>query len=330
MKRKYCLLVIAVLIITRVLTDSVYAQEFSLGVYPPVIQATTLPPTVIKPKITISNKTDSELNLLIRLKPFRPTGKGDGSITYPNSTSLPEYLIFPLTKIYDGENSINSISLRPKETKDLTIQIDIDRDTPLADYYFSVLFISDSESEKEEQNIKIPAGIATNVILAVGQNRSKSIKIESFKAPKIVGSGPVPFTVLIKNSGEHLITPSAKIEVKNMFGKIVGTVPLLPEYVLSSSTRYLVEEDYASRSADTVARLNKSGGQYVSLFNKNFLFGKYEAKVTGFLMEDSSVTFSQNLAFYALPVPYIIGFILTIVILIIIVSRVKHLKKKDQ
>ena len=330
MKRKSCIFVLSFLIIIKVLTDTAYAQEFSLGIYPPVIQATTLPPTVIKPKITISNKTDSELNLLIRMKPFRPTGKGDGSITYPNSTSLPEYLIFPLTKIYDGENSINSITLGPKETKDLTMQIDINRDTPLADYYFSVLFISDSEDKKESQNIQIPAGIATNVILTVGQNRSKDIKVESFKSPKFVSSGPVPFTVLIKNSGEHLITPSAKIEIKNMFGKLVTSVPLLPEYILSSSTRYLVEEDYASRSAETIARLNKLGGQNVSLYNKHFLFGKYEAKVHGFLMEDSTITFSKSIVFYALPIPYIAAFILIIIILIIIISRVKNLKKKPQ
>ncbi len=330
MKRKYCVLVIFVLIVIKVLTDKVYAQEFSLGIYPPIIQATTLPPTVIKPKITISNKTDSELNLAIRLKPFRPTGKGDGSITYPNSTSLPEYLIFPLTKIFDGENSINTITLGPKETKDLNIQIDINRDTPLADYYFSVLFISDSEEKKESPNIQIPAGIATNVILTVGQNRSKDIKIESFKSPRIVSSGPVPFTVLLKNSGQHLITPSAKIEIKNMFGKSVGTIPLLPEYILSSSTRYLVEEAYASRSADIIAKLNKSGGQNVSLYNKNFMFGKYEAKVSGFLMEDSTITFSKNLVFYALPIPYIIALVLILVILIIIISRVKKIKNKNQ
>lgn len=309
--------------------DQIEAQEFSVGVYPPVIQASTLPPTVIKPKITLSNKTQSELALNIELKPFRPTGKGDGSVSYPNSKSLPEYLIFPRIKFFESENEINQVILGPNETKEITMQLDVDRDAPLSDYYYSVVFITQSDKDGTE-NIQIPAGISTNVILSIGQNKSKDIKIDLFSSPKVIHSSPVPFTLLVKNNGENLITPSGNVEIVNMFGDTVEKIPILPEYVLSKSTRFLVEETYASRSSELNTYVEKLDNKNVLLFNKNGLFGKYEAKVNGFILEESGVLFTSSLVFYVLPIPYIIAVFLSITITIVIFIKLKRKKRNNQ
>lgn len=309
--------------------EKVHAQEFSVGVYPPIIQATTLPPTVIKPKISISNKTQSEVVLKIELKPFRPTGKGDGSVSYPSSNSLPEYLIFPKIKFLEGENQINEVILGPNESKEISMQIDIDRDAPLSDYYFSVVFITNGENTASE-NIQIPAGISTNVILSIGQNKSKDIKVDLFFVPKILTSSPIPFTLLVKNNGENLITPSGNIEITNMFGDTVDKISILPEYVLSKSTRFLVEETYASRSSELNEFVNKLDNNNVLLFNKSGLFGKYEAKVNGFLLEDSGVVFSSSVVFYILPLPYIAALLICIFITIVIFFRLRKKKINTQ
>ncbi len=310
--------------------EQIQAQEFSLGVYPPVIQATTLPPTVIKPEISLSNKTASELVLGIELKPFRPSGKGDGSITYPSSKSLPEYLIFPKVKFIENEEEQKSITLGPKQTKNIKMQIDIDRDTPLSDYYFTVIFLTQNSDTEQKEDIQIPAGIGTNVILSIGQNRTKSIKVELFSSPKIISSGPIPFTILVKNSGENLITPSGNVEIQNMFGKAIEKVPILPEYVLADSSRFLVEENYSSRSASLKEFVDTLDNKNVLLINKHGLFGKYEAKINGHILEDANITFTSSLVFYVIPVPYIAAVAVCLIITIIIILRLKKKKKKIQ
>lgn len=326
--KNYWVLIFIVFILVN--AEPAHAQQFSIGTYPPVIQASTLPPTVIKPKITLSNKTESELNLSVQLRPFRPTGKGDGSTTYPTSKSLPEYLIFPKIKFFEGEIEINNILLGPNETKDITMQIDIDRDTPLSDYYFTVIFITDNTGLDQSENIQIPAGIGTNVILSVGQNTSKDIKIELFSSPKFISSSPVPFTLLVKNQGENLVTPAGNVEIMNMFGQTVEKIPILPEYVLSKSSRFLVEENFASRSAGVNEFVDKLDNKNVLLFNKSGLFGKYEAKVNGIIFEESGVTFSSSLVFYVIPIPYIAAIALSLTIIIVILLRLRQKKKKIQ
>lgn len=325
MKNNLAILTLIILLLPS-LTNDAHAQEFSAGIYPPVIQATTLPPTVIKPKITITNKTQSELPLKIEFKPFRPSGKGDGSLTYPSSTSLVEYLIFPQVKILDEEQIISDITLGPSESKNLTLQIDINRDTPLSDYYFSVVFISNQNVGAE--NVAIPAGIATNVLLSVGQNTSKDIKIESFNTPGFMTSGPVLFTVLLKNSGEHVVTPTGSIEIHNMLGNKIDSIKLLPEYILSNSTRFLTEENYSSRSAQDIDKIKQKDNNIV-LFSKNFLMGKYEAILNGHILENPNIKFSQTLVFYAIPLPYISGLLLVLVILIVLVRYVRSKKRSS-
>jgi len=304
-------------------TNESYAQEFSVGIYPPIIQATTLPPTVIKPSISITNKTESEITFDIQLKPFRPSGKANGSIIYPNSKSLPEYLIFPKIKFLLDGNAISQITLGPKEKKDINLQIDIDRDTPLSDYYFSVIFISSPEDKALEQNIQIPAGISTNVVLSIGQNKSKNIKVELFSAPKFNTDSAIPITLLVKNSGENLVTPSGNVEIKNMFGKTIEKIPLLPEYVLSNSSRYLTDEHYASRSANAQKLIQKSNDQNVILFEKGGLFGKYEAIINGAILEDQNLVYTSSLVFYVVPIPYIFSVVLAITIIIVIVLKIR-------
>ncbi len=51
------------------------------------------------------------------------------------------------------------------------------------------------------------------------------------------GSGPVPFGILIENSGSIHIAPSGEVRITNMMGDEVGVVSLEPWFILPLSSR---------------------------------------------------------------------------------------------
>ena len=60
----------------------VEASALSLGIYPPVIQIETIPPSLIKTPITIENLGEETVSLQILLKPFKASEKENGEISY--------------------------------------------------------------------------------------------------------------------------------------------------------------------------------------------------------------------------------------------------------
>lgn len=322
------LLLIPLLSSIYYLVSIVHAQndEFSLGVYPPILEISAQPPANIEADINIKNLSDSPQNLKIIFKSFRPSEKGDGTLRYINKDIIegPDPLILQKIKIYDGENPMHEILLDPFESRNLTLKIDLETNAPLGDYYFSVIFLSTVTQDADVSQSQVPGGIGTNVILSVGNKGAASGEIKEFSIPRFLSSGPVPITILLQNNSKHYIVPTGRVIIQDMLGRQVGLINILPQYILSNSARFMIDSDQTSPSAELeeqTARLARDHG--VLIWPRKFLFGIYTAYAHVKLSENGPV-FETKTSFIALPIYMLFAISFIAFVLIGIYLRVKR------
>ncbi len=303
MKRNL-IIVSFVFIITLLFTSKVYAQQVSLGIYPPIFQITVNPPENIKVPFTIKNYSETPVILEITIKPFRPSNKNDGEITYNNKER-----ILQTVQILQDNHPIDQIILGPQEEKTLLLNLDISKDEPEFDHYFSVLFISKDNLNNLNTSQITTAGIASNVLVSIGKNSKPEGFLSEFTSPFLLAKGPVPFQVLVQNTGKHYIKPNGSIVIRNMFGQVVGNIKLLPVNILSNSSRYLPDSSLSSIIYAT--------------WPEKFILGPYTAELTIALSPDGPL-FKKTINFIGLPTSILISLIITCLLLALIVYRVKR------
>jgi hypothetical protein len=306
-----------------------HAQGVSLGISPTVIQIDAKPPASITTPITIENNGDTPLTLQILFKGFTSSPKQDGHVEYypeKDPRSSPE--IFEKMQITENDHPRSSITLAPGEKKALGFHIGIPKNEPLADYYFSIIFISKADADTSENSAsQTPAGIATNVLLSIGPKGPTTGEVEKFSAPMFLQSGPVPFTVKLKNTSDHLLIPKGEILITNMFGQKIGRVNLLPVNILSKTTRAIpdtLQSPEATLSAAiTEYLIENNNSQPAAVWPETFLLGPYTAQLT-IALSDQGPVFRRTTYFFALPLSVLIGILLTILLSTYLTVRIRR------
>jgi len=306
--------------------------DFSLGINPPIIEIEATPPTHAQANITLYNLNSVPHDLRIELRSFKFSDKKNGEIEYLEGNAIqgPDALIFQKIvifeedqNIYGAQNAPKTFKIGPNEIKKLRLVVNIEDGAPIGDYYFSVIFISNDNNSIQSSGSTAPSGIATNVILSVGEKGEPNGEITSFKSPFFFDQGPVPFTLLLSNKSDHFVVPRGKIDIKNIFGKTVGEINILPQYILSNSSRFMLNTDQASPSSalqDTLGKLKPKTN--ILVWNEKYLFGLYTAKVTVALSETGPILTSSS-AFIAFPISYVVAFAFIVLIMAGIYLRVK-------
>jgi len=286
------------------------AQEFSLGIYPPIIQVDAQPPAVVRVPIILQNQSESPVSLHFVLRPFKPSDKENGEIEYIDKTS--DYdRIFEKLQIRDGDISKKQFNLAAKQKKDLVLTLTLPKQLSTSDYYFSIIFISEGSDTKDLNRSTSVGGIAMNVLLATGEKKMPTGSILDFKAPLFVTKGPVPFKVRVQNENNHYITTEGRVEIKNVFGQKIGRVDLLPLNVLAKARRFLTDKEGLS-----------SLGIPQVVWPEKFLLGAYTADLTVSLSDQGPIL-KESITFFAFPIELILGLVVILVTIIFIYQRLK-------
>jgi hypothetical protein len=288
------------------------ATSLSLSVDPPITVINAIPPTTIASPLSIQNKSDKQITLQIQLKPFKSKGE-NGELEY-----LKEALeIFKNIQILDGDMPVESIILGPKQQKTLTLSINISQDATALDYYFSVIFISTNSPIIESNSSINEIGVATHVLLSVGPPEIPNAVLEEFSSGIFFEAGPVPFTIRVRNEGDHLIHPTGNITIKNMFGQNIGKIDLLNINILSDSIRAI-----PSKSSFDFKRPT-------ALWKENFLLGLYAATLN-ISISDKGPTFIRTTHFLAFPLQGLIITVIIVIATIVFINKVKKYTNKNQ
>lgn len=305
------------LLVYLFIAQTTNATSLSLSIDPPITVINAIPPTNVTSIINIQNKDDSQITLQIQIKPFRAKGE-NGELEY----SRDSLEILKDIRVMDAGAPVKSITLEPKQKKELALNIDVPKNTNISDYYFSILFISTGSSSVESNSSQNQIGIVTNVLLSVGPMENSTAVLEEFSSGIFLEKGPVPFTVRVKNTGTHFIKPTGAITVKNMFGQTVGKLDLLNVNVLSGSIRAIPNDAYAeSLSTDLKHPL--------TLWKESFLLGLYTATLNISLSEEGPI-FTRTIYFFAFPFQSLIIIVIIAIMVIVTRSRLKIYMNKNR
>lgn len=292
------------------IAQTTIASSLSLSLDPSLIEINALPPSTITSALSIQNKSDNLAQLQILLKPFRARLE-NGELEYLNSQ---DPFVSQNVRILDGEVPIEGITLGPGQQKDLTLTINIPQDTSVSDYYFSIIFISQSTSSPTSTTSSNQLGIVSNVLLSVGAKETSDAVVEEFSTGLFYESGPVPFTVRIKNKGTHFIKPKGEILIKNMFGQSIEKLDLANLNILSDSIRAVSND------------LNTDFKSPKALWKESFLLGFYTATLN--ISFSNDLSFTRSINFFAFPFQGLIVIVIILISVIIIANRVRaHMRK---
>lgn len=117
------------------------------------------------------------------------------------------------------------IQLGPREKKDITITIRVPADANPGGYYGAIRFVPSSTTGAG--NVGLTASVGTIVLVRVPGNLTERLDLvelttaQNGKAKSFFTSGDVSVLSRIKNSGDIHLQPFGKVQVKNMFGKVV-------------------------------------------------------------------------------------------------------------
>lgn len=169
--------------------------------------------------------------------------------------------------------NIPNTTLNPREKKDIAIRINVPKDANSGGYYGAIRFVPANESD--DGNVALTASVGTIVLVKVPGNLTEKVTLEDLGATQngkfksFLTSGDVTVSMKLKNTGNIHVQPFGKVQVKDMFGKLVK------EYeVNSTDPRANILPDSSRRFDDPIDK-PKTGwfGRYTVTANVGYAQG---------------------------------------------------------
>lgn len=212
---------------------------------------------------------------------------------------------------------IDSVSLAPKEKKDIQVKISVPQDANSGGYYGAVRFVPVIDGQTS--NVGLTASVGTIVLVTVPGDLKESAELvqlsaeQNKKATGFITSGNVSVLTRIKNTGDIHIKPFGRVEVKNTFGKSVESFEI-------NNT-----EPRANILPDSTRRFDNE------LKNKNW-FGRYTIEANLGYSQGSGSLISAKSVFWYIPMWAIyvfIGLVVSLAVGIYILVRRSKNKKRS-
>lgn len=227
----------------------VYAQEISLSISPPIVEATIHPGKSVIQPYEIKNDSGIDLYLTAKIFEFEPADQW-GNIRLNKLETKKPFFSLVSTGFSLGE----TFKLPASGKKQLKLQFAIPENEIEGDHYFTLLIEQSTAGEfiPDTENTNF-IKLGSNILLTISgkDNPEKQGKIIKFTSqPKIADMfGKVHFNTIIENTGQSFFKTEGKIEIINLANKkTVKTLNFRPDNVLAGYSRNLVclEKDISS------------------------------------------------------------------------------------
>lgn len=171
-------------------------------------------------KFTVTNRTDSSLQLKIVAKNFRLKNE-NGQLEFFNDASgmapwiIPEYL---------------QIGVKPSQSREVSFIIDIPADAAAKGYQGAILL-------EQTVNNSTKAISGAVILLNVGQTAPVSPTILGIETPKINNSSPAALQMNFKNTGEQNLKTAGTLTLKDWRGRVVEELKNQKIFLVSNSNQ---------------------------------------------------------------------------------------------
>lgn len=325
--------VLMIVICSLVHVPRIYAQQLSLSISPPLVEMVIKPGKSLLIAYTLTNYGDP-LIMKSYILPFEPRDEL-GNIRLKDRFEGP--IRFNLD---NSEIALNqSYVLKSGGSQQLLLFVRVPEGAPEGDYYYT--FLSESQPPPTIEGVALSrskASIGANLLITVtnsGHTEYKTAvtgfdvlpryKFSLFgKTLNLIDSNDiVPVKLLITNYGRNVVKPQGTIELNSTFRE-KSSYDILPQNVLSNGQRLLSATPSASIDCDTDKHSSDVVcSQPFTLLLKSFFIGRYSLNAI-INFGDDTPTIYGSATFLALPLKFILAFI---IILIVVIAIIKMMKK---
>lgn len=209
-----------------------------------------------------------------------------------------------------------TITFESTEEKRVKLKIDIPATAKLGDYYLTVSL--ERESGNEQGVTELAGALEIPLLITVTQDGYPPIEgeIKEFKTKYIDFWNPISFEVEVENPGFRKLKSFGKIEIVDLITKKTYSKELIPQNILSESSRVIIDEEGFIE-----------GNDYISWISPD-IFGIYSARVDiydRYHEEDNAsiLLSSPELTFVYLNFFLLLGIILAILLIIVLTIKSK-------
>lgn len=225
-------------------------------------------------EITLTNTTAAPVILSLAIRDFIPAGRhGEVRFLPANQETDPHFSLSHWVEILEQPD----YTLGPGQSTHTTFRISAPADADDGTHYGGILF---SFNEGKSQNgTTVIQSVGAILIAKIGYANGSGT-VETFSTPQhTYTSGAIPFMATFRNTGNVHLSPKGKIEIKNIFGKIVGL-------------SYINENAQIS--------LPNTVRQFESFYKGKFMAGKYTATLT-LVFGNPKLEAKKTITFWVLP-----------------------------
>lgn len=215
-------------------------------------------------------------------------------------------------------NMIPQFTLQPRQNEIITAQIIVPDDAEPGGHY-GVLRFSGSAPIIQDSGVSLSTSAGVLVLIKVDGEITEKASLASFysaqnnKQSFFFENGPIDFVTRIQNEGNIHIKPVGSIELHDMFGGLVSTLP--------------VNDDKSNVLPSSIRRFDLQ-------YNKDWMFGRYTADLTlGYGTTGQAIT--STISFWVIPYRIILVGLFVLVTIIFILIRLikvynKHIIEKSK
>lgn len=255
-----------------VYSGSVFAQQVTLSIDPPIVQAKIKPGKSILVAYTVENKGDPT-NLQFLIRPFIPVGQ-NGSLTL-----IPQ-LEGPVQFNLENADVIleKPFFFASKEKRQAVVRIHIPKGIPDGDYYYMIIAETVPAFSLAGQSTGVAsASLGAPLLISVTESGITDIQAQiaefSFKPDTIVTFGKRTFHIVdsadtatvtgsVRNMGKHMVQPNGIIT--HRYGSTKKNYSIVPQNILSNSQRLLkVDGEIQGDSSTTVSLPHLTIGKHI-------------------------------------------------------------------
>ena len=179
--------------------------------------------------ITLENPTAGPINARAVVNNFIASDKEDGEprLILDDNAEQPRNNFKKLVA------AIPDISLKPNEKKEIPVTISVPEDANSGGYYGAIRFLPIANAG--DGNVALTASVGSIVLVRTPGDLQEKLNLvqlsagQNGKTKSFLFSGDVDIVTRLKNVGNIHVQPFGKVQVKNMFGKVIS------EYELNST-----------------------------------------------------------------------------------------------
>lgn len=320
--KKTFFLILPLILISFVFKPSqIKAQNISLGIYPPLLEAMIQPGKSITQVYRLENQGETDLALTSQIIPFKPQGElGQVELTPEQNSPAQEWISFQNADLKLGEKFL----LKAGASQQIVLRVDIPQNAAEDDYYLTLLFKNLPELMVNQSASQSQIKIGGHLLLTVSETGEppRKAEISEFKITnawfslghwQLIDSFASPlFNLRVKNIGRSLFKPMGVIQVSGWTGQPF-VLDLLPENILVGSIRQ-VQCFSPEQNQPIVCQLKKN-------WQSKLLIGPFQAQVS-FGLDKVDEQYSQAVSFFAFPF-VLLGGLLVLFLLFWLGKKVK-------